>query len=570
MIYKLKIKIIVALFGVCCFTPAVSQNISGSYLAARQAVVHHDYRIATEYYARALVQAPGNFGLLSQALSAFLAVGEFNKALSIANLLETSGNDLPLANFVMLTADFKSGEYEQALARLSAGSVAGPAIDGLFEAWALMGLGKVGAALVKFDDIAAMEGTHSFAGYQKALALALVGDFESAEELFAGAQKSPISVNARGSFARAQILVQLDQNAKASAYLKKIHGVQGDPRSVAMRARFDAGANVGFDIVTSAAAGAGEVLFSFAEALRDGNAQDGLLLYARMANYLQPRNVDTILLTAHLLEDLGSYELANEAYNKVPRSHPYFVTAELGRADTLFQLEDTNSAIEVLSQLAQSFPNVRDVQESLGNARRQNGEYSEALTAYDAAISLIDIPKIQDWYTYYVRAIAHERSGNWPAAERDFQGALALSSNQFQVLNYLGYSLVERGERLDEALSMISRAAIEKPDSGYIIDSLGWVQFRLGQYSEAVINMERATELMATDPIVNDHLGDAYWAVGRKVEARFQWRRSLSFITSKTDLNDIDPGRIERKLDVGLDQVLIDEGLAPLINSDGN
>ncbi|MGY8791875.1 MAG: hypothetical protein ACKVKR_16595, partial [Pseudomonadales bacterium] len=143
MIYKLKIKIIVALFGVCCFTPAVSQNISGSYLAARQAVVHYDYRIATEYYARALVQAPGNFGLLSQALSAFLAVGEFNKALSIANLLETSGNDLPLANFVMLTADFKSGEYEQALARLSAGSVAGPAIDGLFEAWALMGLGKV-------------------------------------------------------------------------------------------------------------------------------------------------------------------------------------------------------------------------------------------------------------------------------------------------------------------------------------------------------------------------------------------------------------------------------------------
>ena len=146
---------------------------------------------------------------------------------------------------------------------------------------------------------------------------------------------------------------------------------------------------------------------------------------------------------------------------------------------------------------------------------------------------------------------------------------MTLSSNQFQVLNYLGYSLVERGERLDEALSMISRAAIEKPDSGYIIDSLGWVQFRLGQYSEAVINMERATELMATDPIVNDHLGDAYWAVGRKVEARFQWRRSLSFITSKTDLNDIDPGRIERKLDVGLDQVLMDEGLAPLINSDG-
>jgi tetratricopeptide (TPR) repeat protein len=111
---------------------------------------------------------------------------------------------------------------------------------------------------------------------------------------------------------------------------------------------------------------------------------------------------------------------------------------------------------------------------------------------------------------------------------------------------------------------MIERAVAAEPDSGYIVDSLGWVLYRLGRYDEALIHMEKAVELLPVDPVVNDHLGDVYWAVGRKREAEFQWHRALSFIGMGEETSDADPDRIRRKLEVGLDVVLSEEGAPPL------
>ena len=156
--------------------------------------------------------------------------------------------------------------------------------------------------------------------------------------------------------------------------------------------------------------------------------------------------------------------------------------------------------------------------------------------------------------------MANERAGDWPAAEADFRAALAIVPDQPTVLNYLGYSLIERGEKLDEAMDMIERAVAGDPDSGYILDSLAWALYRLGRYDEAVPHMERAVEMAAVDPILNDHLGDVYWAVGRLREARFQWRRALSFAPA----DDLDEDRLRRKLEVGLDVVRAEAGEPPL------
>ena len=159
------------------------------------------------------------------------------------------------------------------------------------------------------------------------------------------------------------------------------------------------------------------------------------------------------------------------------------------------------------------------------------------------------------WPLYYTRGIANERAGNWPAAEADFRAALKLEPDQPLVLNYLGYSMVEKQENLDEALGMIERASKAEPDDGYITDSLGWVLYRLGRYDEAVKPMLRAVELTPDDPVINDHLGDVLWMVGRKREAEFQWRRALSFGPA----DDLDMDRVRRKLEVGLDKVLAEE-----------
>jgi Flp pilus assembly protein TadD len=137
--------------------------------------------------------------------------------------------------------------------------------------------------------------------------------------------------------------------------------------------------------------------------------------------------------------------------------------------------------------------------------------------------------------------------------------ALELEPNQPQVLNYLGYSFVDRGEKLDEALAMIQRAVAGQPDSGYILDSLAWAYYRLGRYDEALVPMEQASLLEPVDPVVTDHLGDVYWAVGRTREAEFQWHRALSFEPIEKDA-----ARIRLKLEKGLDAVLATEGAAPL------
>jgi len=278
-------------------------------------------------------------------------------------------------------------------------------------------------------------------------------------------------------------------------------------------------------------------------------------LYSRAAEHLRPDHIEAILMSAAFLEELEQYDLAKATYDRVPRDDPAFHAAELGRAAALRRAGREDAAIEVLRQLQETHGELPTVHVTLGDVFRRLERYDEAGAAYDKAINLFASESRNQWFAYYVRAITRERTDRWAEAETDFRKALELNPNQPQVLNYLGYSLVEKNIKLEEALAMIEKAVEAEPNSGYIVDSLGWVLFRMGKYDQAVGHLERAAELEAVDPIVNDHLGDVFWAVGRKIEAEFQWNRALSFEPTEEDAK-----RIRRKLEVGLDAVLEEEG----------
>ena len=301
-----------------------------------------------------------------------------------------------------------------------------------------------------------------------------------------------------------------------------------------------------------------------ARTLNGEAADDYALLYARLASYLRPNHIDSLLLSADLLDNLGQYDLAVATYKRIPQGSPDHHAAELGRADALRRAAKPDAAIEVLEQLARTYPTLPTVHSALGDLFRQQEDYREAVLAYNSALEFTEEEAPSRWFLLYARGIAHERLDQWPEAEADFRGALALNPEQPQVLNYLGYSLVEKKIKLDEALDMIERAVAARPESGYIVDSLGWILYRLGRYDESVGHMENAVALMPIDPVVNDHLGDVYWAVGRFREAEFQWKRALSFIDPEDTDGEADPERIRRKLEVGLDQVLAEEGAPPL------
>src|SRR3984885_11613356 len=148
---------------------------------------------------------------------------------------------------------------------------------------------------------------------------------------------------------------------------------------------------------------------------------------------------------------------------------------------------------------------------------------------------------------FYFRGICYERSHQWPAAEADMKKALQLYPEQPLVLNYLGYSWVDQGAHLDQGMDMIRRAVEQRPDDGYIVNSLGWAHFRTGNYAEAVKNLERAVELKPEDPTINDHLGDAYWRVGGTLETHFQRSQGVDLQPHPGELR-----QLEAKLKDGL------------------
>ncbi|MEO1733812.1 MAG: tetratricopeptide repeat protein [Pseudomonadota bacterium] len=563
---------IVALVAATFTAPPVSaENNAGAYLAGRVAIANSDFSAASQYYTRALSRDPGNPGLLENAALAQLALGQLDRGVAIAEVMEANGLRSQVAHMTMVAHLVNEGDYAALLARDPETQGIGPLVDGLISAWSHFGAGSVQQGLDEFDLVAEQNGLRGFALFHKAMALAMVGDFEGAEAIYSDPQAGPSMMTRRGAVARAEILSQLGRNEDALELLADAFGSVFDPGLTVVADRLAAGEQLPFTHIRSVADGMSEVFFTISAALSGEAADDYALIYGRVAEYLRPDHVDAILLVAQLLEDLGQYDLAVAAYKNIPSDSPDFSAAELGRAEVLRRNAKPDAAIEVLEQLAEDYPSLPAIFSALGDIHRQQEDYSDAIAAYDKALGYTEPGDRTEWFLHYARGISYERQDNWPAAESDFRAALELNPDQPQVLNYLGYSLVEKQINLDEALDMIQRAVAARPDSGYIVDSLGWVLYRLGRYEQAVEHMEKAVALMPVDPVVNDHLGDVYWAVGRYREAEFQWKRALSFIDPTDTGGEADPDRIRRKLEVGLDQVLVEEGALPLevANDDG-
>ncbi|SLN48388.1 lipoprotein NlpI [Aquimixticola soesokkakensis] len=542
----------------CVPQGASAQDIgadAGAYLAIRAAQRDNNFSAVSDYALRALISDPENVDLLEAATTAALIAGNWDDAVQLATRLGALLPDNQAANMVLLAQEFREQNYDALTGDLTTGVGVSPLVNGLLGAWAELGKGDMSAALDGFDAVSDGPGLGAFGLYHKALALAQVGDFESAADILESPELPPTR---HGAIALAQVLSQLERNEDAIAMLDTVFGRDLPPGLLTLRTRLEAGELIPFDSVATPVQGASEVFFSVASAL-EGELDDAYaLLYVRLAQYLDPTMIDAQLLSADLLSRLGNAQLAIDAYALIPVDAPTYPMAALGQADALRAAGDDAGALEVLRALVASHPALSIAQVELGDALRREEDYAGAVSAYTDALATFETETSNEWFIHFARGISYERLDDWPKAEADFRRALELQPGQPQVLNYMGYSFLEMKTNYDEAMEMIRGAVAARPDDGYITDSLAWGLFRLGRYDEALPPMERAALLMPSDPIINDHFGDVLWAVGRTREARFQWRRAISFEPEPEELE-----RIRKKLDVGLDRVLIDEGEEP-------
>jgi tetratricopeptide (TPR) repeat protein len=526
----------------------VHATASGSYLAARHAGIERDSTTAAAYYLNVLKADPRNADLLSRAFLSVLTDGDIDEAGRLADRLIQLDRSDRIARLVIGVRALKLKQY--AVARQNfAQSVRGPVTDltaALLSAWALSGAGDIRAAVDTLDRLAGPDWYAIFKDLHAGLILDVANNKKDAGKRYERTYKAdPMAVRTVEAYGRYLSRAGTKDDA-LKVYQDFSKAVPGHPVIVEEMKEITAGEKLPV-LADSPQAGAAEALYGLGASIGRRGGEDLALIYLQLALYLEPTHTMALLSLADLYESLKKPELAIKVYDRIPPSSPLHRNAEIQIASDLDTLDRTDEAKKRLEHLVAEHPKDTEAILAFANILRGRKDFSECANVYGKAIANVPVPEKANWVMFYFRGICYERSKQWPLAEADLKKALELYPDQPLVLNYLGYSWIDQGVNLDQGMNMIRRAVEQRPDDGYIVDSLGWANFRIGNYDEAVKDLDRAVELKPEDPTINDHLGDAYWRVGRVLEARFQWSHAKDLKPEPEDLP-----KIEEKLKSGL------------------
>ena len=544
---------------------AVGLTASGSYLAARHAGQERDAAAAAAYYRAALRHDPKNGELLDRAFLALLVDGEIDEAVKHAErIVETDKNDR-VAELVLGVAALKHKQYATARRDLAL-SIRGPITDlaaTLLSAWSMYGAGDAKGAVAAIDRLAGPDWYSIFKDLHAGMIYDLAANSKEAGKRLERAYKlDPTAlrvVEAYGSW------TSRSHSPKEALDIFQTFdkALPRYPLVVEAMDQLKAGEKLP-PLASNAQAGAAEALYGLGASLGRRGGEDLGLVYLQLALYLAPNHQLALLSLADLYESVKKPELAIKVYKRVPTSSPLYRNAAIQMAANLDSLNRADEAEKHLNALIKEHPDDLEAIMALGNVLRSHKKFTECVDAYSRGVATLTQPDKSNWMLFYFRGICYERSHQWPKAEADLKNALELFPDQPHVLNYLGYSWIDQGVNLDEGMEMINKAVQQRPDDGYIVDSLGWAYYRLGNYEEAVKKLERAIELKPEDPTINDHLGDAYWRVGRVLEAKFQWAHARDLKPEPEDLP-----KIEAKLKDGLPEETSSQAKAGKKTGDG-
>ncbi|MEM8839056.1 MAG: tetratricopeptide repeat protein [Pseudomonadota bacterium] len=526
-------------------------SFSGSYLAALTAGRSRDLAAAALYFDKALEADPENLSLIERTFMLKLADGNVTRAIELSDQVISHDDDNRFARLALGVFALKQKSYKKAVnqfEKIEQGPLA--RLTGtLLKAWTLAGDGDVDTALETIDQLSGPVWYESFKLYHTALIAEVSDRGEVARASYEAAhERDPNVLRTAEAWARFQLRNDLEESGKEAVEVLARRYASRPSIKQLMKAVEDGMKPK--PMVTNAMQGAMEVLYGLGTAIGREGGEEISHVYLNLAAHLQPENALPRLALGDLLEQDKRYQKAIDHYAAIPEASIHYTNALISQAFAQNSLENLDQSRAIMDELLEKEPENLIALASYGNILRSHELYAEAGEIYARAISLLSPEEeARNWSLFYSRGITHERIGNWPEAEADFRKALVLRPNHPQVLNYLGYSLIDRDMKYEEALEMIREAVRQRPNDAYIIDSLGWAYYKLERFEKAVEHLERAVELRPHDPILNDHLGDAYWQVGRKLEAVFQWSHARDLDPEEKDLE-----KIVRKIENGLSE----------------
>jgi len=526
-----------------------SLTMSGSYLAARHASVERDANSAAAFYRSALRTDPKNNELLDRAFISSLADGDIDEAVKLADRILTIDKSNRVARLVVGVRDLKQKKYAAAQLNINQ-SIRGPITDlvaTLLSGWASYGAGDTKSAITNIDKLTGPEWYPIFKDLHAGMILELGGKEKDAGARLERAYKLDDSM-LRVADAYARWLSRNKDAAAATAIYEAFDKKLARHPLVLEGLRESRAGKKLTPLVDSAQSGAAEALYGIGATLTRRGGEDLALVYLQLSLYLAPNHSLALLSLADLYESVKKPAMAIKVYERMPASSPLKRNAQIQLATNLDAADRSDEAIKILKGVTAE--DAKDIEAimALGNIERGRKKFADCVQTYSQGIDVLPQGNEKtNWIYYYYRGICEERSKQWSKAETDMRKALELQPEQPHVLNYLGYSWIDQGINLDEGMKMIKRAVDQRPDDGYIVDSLGWAYYRIGNYEDAVKNLERAIDLKPEDPTINDHLGDAYWRIGRTLEAKFQWAHARDLKPEPEELP-----KIEAKMENGL------------------
>ncbi|MFQ5774251.1 MAG: tetratricopeptide repeat protein [Kiloniellaceae bacterium] len=502
----------------------------GAYLAGLFAGHQRDLSAAADYMLQALSYDTENAQLLNRILMLVAADGRHAKAVQIARRLDAINPGHSLAALVLAVDALERDAFEEAdghlagLPKRGLSTVTAP----LLRAWLQVARGDVAGAMERAAPLKNKSGFGVLYSLHAGLMNDVAGETEAARINLEDALKLAGQPSLRLVWLTGNFFERTAHRQRAAELYRAF--LARNPNSTIIGTALERAESgvAAPPVVADAKAGMAEALFNLASLLSQERAEEVALVHVYLALRLKPDFVIARVLLGEILQAQGRSTDAIAVYRQIPVDSPFSWMVRMRVAEELERMDKVDEAVAELESLAAARPERFEPLLRLGNLLRNKERFAEAVKAYDRAVARVDAPTRRHWTLYYFRGIALERLSQWSRAEQDFLLALELEPEQPFVMNYLAYSWVEKELNLDKAKSMLVRAVELRPDDGFIVDSLGWVYYRLGEYQRGVTHLERAVELRPQDPVINDHLGDAYWRVGRHQEARFQWRRALS------------------------------------------